>query len=67
MGPEDPRPAADWDAFRAARERFFSTARPEAMEDPPQSRCPDGVPEAWWSVEDGEGGSTPECSAPDAG
>jgi hypothetical protein len=54
MGPEDPRPGADWDAFRAARERFFSTARPEAMEDPPPSICPDGVPGEWTAAH-GEG------------
>jgi hypothetical protein len=54
MGPEDPRPGGDWDAYRAARERFFSVVRPEAMEDPPASICPDGVPEAWTSQsEDG--------------
>ncbi len=54
MGPEDPRPAGDWESFRAARERFFSRVRPEAMDDPPQSVCPDAPPEEW-SGEDGGG------------
>lgn len=48
-GPEDPRPGADWDSFRAARESFFARVRPEAMEDPPSSLCPEGVPDEWTS------------------
>ncbi len=56
MGPEDPRPAADWDAFRAARERFFSTARPEAMTEPPPVLCPETVPPEW-AVDPGEPGT----------
>lgn len=52
-GPEDPRPDQDWDAFRAARDRFFARVRPEAMEDPPPSLCPEGLPEGW-TVDPGE-------------
>ena len=47
MGPEDPRPGSDWDAFRAARERFLARVRPEAMDDPPESLCPDVLPAEW--------------------
>lgn len=46
-GPEDPRPGADWDAFRAARDRFFAQVRAEAMEEPPRSVCPDVAPDDW--------------------
>ena len=45
-GIEDPR-RGDWDAFRAARDRFFAAVRPEAMDDPPASVCPDLVPAEW--------------------
>lgn len=44
---DEPRPGADWDAFRAARNRFFARVRPEAMDDPPPSICPDGPPHEW--------------------
>ena len=47
MGPEDPRPGSDWESFRAARERFLARVRPEAMDDPPESLCPEVVPEEW--------------------
>jgi hypothetical protein len=56
-GPEDPRPAADWDAFRAARERFFSRARPEAMTEPPPSICPETLPQEWTAEGDEDGGA----------
>jgi hypothetical protein len=46
-GPEDPRPGADWDSFRAARQRFLARVRPEAMDDPPGAICPDEVPVMW--------------------
>jgi hypothetical protein len=46
-GPEDPRPDADWNAFRAARDRFFARVRTEAMDDPPESGCPEVVPNEW--------------------
>jgi hypothetical protein len=46
-GPEDPRPGADWETFRSARERFFARVRPEAMDDPPAAVCPDALPEEW--------------------
>jgi hypothetical protein len=49
---EDPYPAGDWESFRAARERFLARVRPEAMDDPPASVCPDVLPEGWAS--DGE-------------
>ena len=45
-GIEDPR-RGDWEAFRAARDRFFARVRPEAMDDPPASVCPDALPEEW--------------------
>ncbi len=54
-GPEDPRPDGDWDSFRAARDRFLSKARPEAMDDPPPCVCPDALPEGWASRADGPG------------
>ena len=46
-------PDADWDAFRAARERFFARVRPEAMEDHRGGACPDVVPADWpaWEEE----------------
>jgi hypothetical protein len=40
-GPDDPRPGADWDSFRAARDRFFAQLRPGAMDGPPRAICPD--------------------------
>ena len=43
-GLEDPYPAGDWESFRAARDRFFARVRPEAMDDPPPSLCPDALP-----------------------
>jgi hypothetical protein len=46
-GLEDPRPGEDWAAFRAARERFFATARPEAMDPPPAPICPAAPPVEW--------------------
>jgi hypothetical protein len=46
-GPEDPRPGADWETFRSARDRFFARVRPEAMDDPPASMCPGVVPDEW--------------------
>lgn len=46
-GPEDPRPGSDFESFRAARDRFFARVRPEAMDDPPSSLCPDAVPIEW--------------------
>jgi hypothetical protein len=54
-GPEDPRPGADWDAFRAARDRFLARVRPESMDDPPPLICPDAVPEVWPGRADGPG------------
>jgi hypothetical protein len=47
MGPEDPRPDSDWDAFRAARDRFSAGVRPEAMDDPPLLICPEVLPAEW--------------------
>lgn len=47
MSWDDARPGAGWDAFRAARDRFFARVRPEAMDDPPPSPCPDGPPREW--------------------
>jgi hypothetical protein len=44
---EDPFPTGDWESFRAARDRFFAKVRPEAMDDPPASICPDALPEEW--------------------
>ncbi len=46
-GPDDPRPDADWNAFRAARDRFFARVRAEAMVNPPESVCPEVVPDEW--------------------
>jgi len=46
-GSEDPRPCCDWASFRAARERFLARVRPEAMDEPVPSPCPDGVPAGW--------------------
>lgn len=46
-GPEDPRPDSDWRAFRAARDRFFAKARPQAMDEPPVPICPDAIPDSW--------------------
>ena len=60
-GPDDPRPGSDFAAFRAARDRFFARVRPEAMDDPPQSICPDAIPEEWKAAADG----TPEPNGPD--
>lgn len=31
VGPDDPRPGADWASFQAARERFFARVRPQAI------------------------------------
>jgi hypothetical protein len=31
VGPDDPRPGADWASFQAARERFFAQVRPQAI------------------------------------
>ena len=47
MGPGDPPPASDWESLRAARNRFFARVRPEAMDDPPPSTCPDAPLEEW--------------------
>lgn len=47
-GAGDPFPIGDWESFRAARDRFFAKARPEAMDEPPPSICPD-APLAEWS------------------
>lgn len=44
---DGPMNDADWEAFRAARERFFAAVRPEAMEEPPHGECPDAPPEDW--------------------
>lgn len=44
---DDPRRGADWDAFRAARDRFFARVRPEAMDVPSVAVCPDAPPEEW--------------------
>lgn len=46
-GLDDPWPAGDWEAFRAARERFLARVRPEAMDAPPPSLCPELVPAVW--------------------
>jgi hypothetical protein len=46
-GPEDPRPGADWAAYRAARERFLAKVRPEAMDEQPAAACPDAPPRDW--------------------
>jgi hypothetical protein len=46
-GAEDLRPGYDWASFRAARERFLARVRPEAMDDPVPSLCPDEVPALW--------------------
>jgi hypothetical protein len=46
-GPDDPVAGADWQAFRAARERFFSAVRPEAMDEPAAAGCPDAPPADW--------------------
>jgi hypothetical protein len=43
-GPEHPFAVGDWESFRAARDRFFAKVRPEAMDDPPASVCPDALP-----------------------
>ncbi len=43
----DPWPGYDWASFRAARERFLARVRPEAMDEPVPSPCPDGVPAEW--------------------
>ena len=59
-GPEDLRPGYDWASFRAARERFLARVRPEAMDEPVPSPCPDGVPAEWTraaeEVEGSDGG-----------
>ena len=55
IGPEDLRPESDLDALRAARDRFFATVRPGAMDDPPVSLSPDSPPEGWTS----DGGDPP--------
>jgi hypothetical protein len=52
-GPEDPRASADWEAFRAARDLFFARVRPEAMDEPPTSLCPDAPPAEWTSEPEG--------------
>ncbi len=31
MGPDDPRPGADWASYQAARERFFARVRPQVI------------------------------------
>lgn len=46
-GLDDPFPVSDWDSFRAARDRFFARVRPEAMDEPPASICPDAPPDRW--------------------
>ena len=46
-GIEDPRAGCDWASFRAARERFLARVRPEAMDEPVPSPCPDGIPAEW--------------------
>ena len=44
----------------AARERFLARVRPEAMDEPVPSQCPDGVPAEWTraaeEVEGSDGG-----------
>lgn len=47
MAVDDPWGYGDWAAYRAARDRFFAGARPQAMDDPPLSPFPDVIPEAW--------------------
>jgi hypothetical protein len=37
----------DWEAFQAARDRFFNRVRPEALAQPPASPCPDTPPLEW--------------------
>jgi hypothetical protein len=46
-GAEDLRPGCDWASFRAARDRYFARVRPEAMDEPVPSLCPDDVPAEW--------------------
>ena len=46
-GLDDPYPQGDWEAYRAARNRFLARVRPEAMDDPPPSLCPDAPPKEW--------------------
>ena len=58
-GLDDPHPAADWDSFRAARNRFLARVRPEAMDDPPDPVCPEAPPEEWPAFMP-ETGSDPE-------
>ena len=59
-GSEAPWTGGDWAAFRAARERFLARVRPEAMDEPVPSPCPDGVPAEWTraaeEVEGSDGG-----------
>jgi hypothetical protein len=33
-GPEDPRPGYDWASYRAARDRYLASIRPQAVPDP---------------------------------
>ena len=54
-GPDDPYPGADWESFRAARERFLARVRPEAMDEPPAPVCPDQVPDEWPATAPDEG------------
>jgi hypothetical protein len=51
---EDPFPMGDWESYRAARARFFALVRPEAMDDPPESPCPDAPPAEWSHADDAE-------------
>lgn len=59
-GPEDPRPDSDWESFRGARDRFFARVRPEAMDEPPESVCPEVVPREWSSGKPDDDGHTPD-------
>lgn len=60
-GIDDPIPEVDWNAFRAARDRFLARVRPEAMDAPPPSTCP-AEPPAEWHAENGPPASCPEPS-----
>jgi hypothetical protein len=53
-GLDDPYLGGDWESFRTARDRFFARVRPEAMDRPNPSLCPNALPEGWTSDDERE-------------
>jgi hypothetical protein len=47
MSAPDQQLPPDWEAFKAARDRFYIRVRPEALPDARPSPCPDTLPQDW--------------------